>query len=608
MADLYAFKKNIAKKYGVNEAIIIHRLVFYIEKNIANDKHFYDGNFWIFNSKKAWMQLFDFYSESQMKTILQNLVKKSAVKTGIYNKTKYDRTLWYSIIDYEIFKEYGIDIEKYIKNATDKNNFSIGEISPMENTELSNQSGESIQPIPEINTEINTKINTEGEEGRVSRSLGKSESMKIPASPPLSKNLKKNEVSNLSIDGERDYYDIDKNAYIHTKNNNSNNNTINKNSNIDTENKDGNISFDNFTNLILKASEKLTAQTSISLESIRAFRLNNRIEKLKELFHKSADEPIACLKTAYEIAKKDKVNFRLESLAGNLLIALQNGIADIDIPNSKSSESESDNITANSFAKLVESINDIEFTQATTWDEEGGADKFIDAVKYWLAKISNGRFSKLKSNDILDLKNAFEKRHNHAGHCIIYAADWALEKSEFVNLKFINKLIEILTLDLDKMQYHKLYDILKSNRMEGKSIRRIKTFNLKSNRKEKERAKLKIENDNNADDFYKRAEEENAKFMADLKAENEALKNTETEAVKNAENEADGIKTLTSEEKPATIELQANEGHPTIETEAKIRTKIMAELKAREKKRKASNKKILKILKNGGMQALYERV
>lgn len=573
MADLYAFKKNIAKKYGVNEAVILHRLVFYIEKNIANDKHFYDGNFWIFNSKKAWLELFDFYSESQIKTILKNLVEKGAVKTGIYNKTKYDRTLWYSIIDYEIFKEYGIDIEKYINNATDKNNLSIGQISPMDETDLSNQSGESVQPIPEANTEINTKDLKEG--GGISRSLGKSQVEKIPTSPPLSENLKNSEVSNLSIDG--DYYDIDKNAYIHT------------------DNKDSNIDFDKFTSLILRACEKLTAQTSVSLESIRAFRLNNRIEKLKELFEKSADEPIACLKRAYEISKKDKANFRLESLAGNLLIALQNGIADIDIPNSKSSESESDNITANSFAKLVESINDIEFTQATTWD----VDKFIDAVKYWLAKITNGRFSKLKSNDILDLKNAFERRHNHAGHCIIYAADWALEKSEFVNLRFISKLIEILTLDLDKMQYHKLYDILKSNRMEGKTFRRIETFNLKSNGKE--RAKLKIEDDNSADDFYKRAEEENAKFMAerpDLKAK--------AEAVKNAENEADGIKTLTSEEKPATSELQANEGHPTIEEEAEIRAKVMAELKAREKQKKALNKKILKTLKNGGMPALYE--
>ena len=106
MSNIYAFNKNIAKKYGVNEAILIHRLVFYIEKNMANNKHFYDGNFWIYNSRKAWTELFDFYSENQIRTILQNLIKKGAVKTGNYNKISYDRTTWYSIIDYEIFKEY----------------------------------------------------------------------------------------------------------------------------------------------------------------------------------------------------------------------------------------------------------------------------------------------------------------------------------------------------------------------------------------------------------------------------------------------------------------------------------------------------------------------
>lgn len=149
MSNIYAFNKNIAKKYGVNEAILIHRLVFYIEKNMVNNKHFYDGNFWIYNSRRAWVELFDFYSESQMKTILQNLIKKSAVKTGNYNKYGYDRTTWYSIIDYEIFKEYDIDIEKYINNQLVNNACSIGEISPIEERELTNRRERINLTIPE---------------------------------------------------------------------------------------------------------------------------------------------------------------------------------------------------------------------------------------------------------------------------------------------------------------------------------------------------------------------------------------------------------------------------------------------------------------------------
>ncbi len=37
----YHFNKELAKIYGVNEAIILYNLCFWIDKNKMNEKHFY---------------------------------------------------------------------------------------------------------------------------------------------------------------------------------------------------------------------------------------------------------------------------------------------------------------------------------------------------------------------------------------------------------------------------------------------------------------------------------------------------------------------------------------------------------------------------------------
>ena len=39
----YSFNAKVAVKYGVEEAVLIHNLYWWISKNKANNKHFYDG-------------------------------------------------------------------------------------------------------------------------------------------------------------------------------------------------------------------------------------------------------------------------------------------------------------------------------------------------------------------------------------------------------------------------------------------------------------------------------------------------------------------------------------------------------------------------------------
>lgn len=62
---IHNFDINIAEKYGINAAIILQNMYYWIEKNRANEKHFHDGYYWTYNSLKAFEELFPYMSTKQ---------------------------------------------------------------------------------------------------------------------------------------------------------------------------------------------------------------------------------------------------------------------------------------------------------------------------------------------------------------------------------------------------------------------------------------------------------------------------------------------------------------------------------------------------------------
>ena len=93
----YNFNIEIAIKIGVDEAIMLNNFVYWLAKNKANNKNFFDGNYWTFNSVRAYCELFPFWKESQIKRILKSLIEQNVLVVGNYNQNAYDRTNWYSL-------------------------------------------------------------------------------------------------------------------------------------------------------------------------------------------------------------------------------------------------------------------------------------------------------------------------------------------------------------------------------------------------------------------------------------------------------------------------------------------------------------------------------
>jgi hypothetical protein len=90
------FDPNIAAQVGCNAAVIYQNLFYWAEKNAANDRHFYDGRWWTYNSITAFAELFPYLTGKQIRTALDKLESSGLIVSGCYNKSAYDRTKWYS--------------------------------------------------------------------------------------------------------------------------------------------------------------------------------------------------------------------------------------------------------------------------------------------------------------------------------------------------------------------------------------------------------------------------------------------------------------------------------------------------------------------------------
>jgi hypothetical protein len=93
------FDIEVAKEYGVVEAVFINHFQFWIAKNKANGLHQHDGRTWTYNSMKAFGELFPYLSTKSLRTVIQHLINQGVLLTGNFNETAYDRTLWYAFVD-----------------------------------------------------------------------------------------------------------------------------------------------------------------------------------------------------------------------------------------------------------------------------------------------------------------------------------------------------------------------------------------------------------------------------------------------------------------------------------------------------------------------------
>lgn len=129
---------------GLNEAIVLQQVHYWVNHNKERKQNFRDGRYWVYNSYRKWQEFFPFWCERTVKTIFSRLEKDGLLISGNYNKSKLDKTKWYSI-DYDALKKLISDIP-------------LGKNCTMDNADCN-------QAIPETSKETNKKVTKGHSEG-----------------------------------------------------------------------------------------------------------------------------------------------------------------------------------------------------------------------------------------------------------------------------------------------------------------------------------------------------------------------------------------------------------------------------------------------------------
>ena len=132
--------KKLAKIIGLNQALVLQQVHYWLELNKENERNFHEGRYWTYNTIKEWQEEFPFWSKETVKRAFSKLRELGFILVDNFNLYQMDRTLWYSI-DYNRLKEY-------IRSNSPDDDDNIDQM----------QRDNMTPPLPEITSETTTEI------------------------------------------------------------------------------------------------------------------------------------------------------------------------------------------------------------------------------------------------------------------------------------------------------------------------------------------------------------------------------------------------------------------------------------------------------------------
>jgi len=95
----HAFNVEEAEKYGVNKAILLQHIRFWVSENKGKKSHTHDGKTWMYQSAADMHKHFPYWSRLKIHRMLASMEEEGLIASGNYNKLGFDRTKWYTLTD-----------------------------------------------------------------------------------------------------------------------------------------------------------------------------------------------------------------------------------------------------------------------------------------------------------------------------------------------------------------------------------------------------------------------------------------------------------------------------------------------------------------------------
>lgn len=145
---IFSFSAKLAIEFqSIDLAILIKHFQYWIIKNKSLERNFIEGKTWTYQTIEDIAAVFPIWSIDQLKRLIIKAIKKNILVKGNFNKSPFDRTLWYAFFDEKRFVNED-EIKKMFPKVRNRT---------MERVESENGKGGIAPPIPNIITNIKTK-------------------------------------------------------------------------------------------------------------------------------------------------------------------------------------------------------------------------------------------------------------------------------------------------------------------------------------------------------------------------------------------------------------------------------------------------------------------
>lgn len=93
------FDVELAVNFGLNNAIFLQDLAFWIEFNRNRQKAYRDGRYWTYSTLEELVQRHPYWTKNQIRHIIDVCKKNGWILIEHYDKVSYNQRNWYSICD-----------------------------------------------------------------------------------------------------------------------------------------------------------------------------------------------------------------------------------------------------------------------------------------------------------------------------------------------------------------------------------------------------------------------------------------------------------------------------------------------------------------------------
>lgn len=108
MRPEHHFSPDLADRYGVDVAIILHEIAYYVDYNRRNGVNFHEGRWWMFNTLKSFCESHTYWTKNQVEYLLRKCKNLGLILTGHFHEGG-NRTTWYTL---------GDEIAAFFRNGT----------------------------------------------------------------------------------------------------------------------------------------------------------------------------------------------------------------------------------------------------------------------------------------------------------------------------------------------------------------------------------------------------------------------------------------------------------------------------------------------------------